>query len=159
MNIIEDLGELALVTRLMRLAEQTRKDVSRIYHEHELDFESKWFPVLMVLHQKPNIGVVEVAEEIGYTHQSVMALVKEMKKHDLVQSKSSPSDGRKKLLSLTDKALGMIAKFQPLWSDFRKITHDIFNNGSSLLKAVEDTEHALSEKSFYQRYQNLLDHR
>ncbi len=155
MNILNELGELALGTRLVRIAEQMRKDASRIYREHELDFESKWFPVLIVLHKKPGIGVVKIAEEIGYTHQSVIALIKEMQKQKLVQSKASPSDGRKKLLSLTPKAMAMIEKFEPLWEQFRVVANAIFNNGSSMLKAIEDTEAALQEESFYNRYQKL----
>jgi len=155
MNIINELGELAIVTRMMRIAEQTRKDVSRIYREHELEFESKWFPVLMVLDKKPGIGVVEIADEIGYAHQSVIALVKEMKKQKLVKSSSSKTDGRKKMLSLTKKAADMIEKFEPLWNDFRAINKIIYNNGSDLLKAIEDTEAALNEEGFYSRYQKL----
>lgn len=155
MNIINDLKELALATRMMRVAEQTRKDVSRIYKEHELEFESKWFPVLIVLSKKPGIGVVELADEIGYTHQSVIALVKEMQKHKLIKSTSSKTDGRKKLLSLTSKSMDMIEKFQPLWADFMEINKAIYHNGSNLLKAIEDTESALEQESFYDRYKKL----
>lgn len=155
MNTIDELGELALGTRMIRIAEQMRKDASRIYREHELEFESKWFPVLMVLYKKPDTGVVEIADEIGYTHQSVIALIKEMKKKKLVQARPCKSDGRKKLLSLTPKALDMIDKFQPLWEQFRTVTHAIFNNGSSMLKAIEATEAALKEESFYTRFIKL----
>ena len=51
-NLINELGELALSTRLMRLSEGMRKDVTRIYNEHGIDFESKWFPVLYVLSKR-----------------------------------------------------------------------------------------------------------
>jgi DNA-binding MarR family transcriptional regulator len=155
MGLIDDLGELAVGTRLMRLSERTRKDVTRIYKEHHLDFEAKWFPVLYVLNHKLAMGVVELADEIGYTHQSVMALVKEMQKQKLIKSNSSKSDGRKRMLSLTPKALDLIKEFKPLWEDFLTVNHVIYNNGSSLLKAVEDTEAALRKEGFYERYKKL----
>lgn len=155
MSLINELGELAVATRLVRLSEQTRKDATRIYREHHLDFESKWFPVLYVLSQKKALGVMELADEIGYAHPSVIALVKEMQKQKLIRSAASKSDGRKRLLSLTPKAEEMIAEFEPLWEDFRTINRIIYNTESKLLKALEDCEAALAKESFYERYKKL----
>ena len=155
MSIIDELGELALSTRLVRLSELCRRDVTRIYKEHHLDFESKWFPILYVLSQKGPLSVIELADEIGYTHPSVIALVKEMQKQKLVRSVFSKTDGRKRMLSLTVKANNMIDEFQPLWKDFRIISNKVYNNGSSLLKAVEDCEAALQQESYYARYKKL----
>ena len=155
MNLINELGELALSTRMVRLSEQCRRDVTRIYNEHHLDFESKWFPVLYVLAKKKILGVIELADEIGYTHPSVIALVKEMQKKKLVKSVLSKTDRRMRMLSLTQKALNMITEFQPLWDDFRAVSKQVYNNGSSLLKAVEDCEAALEKESYYQRYKKL----
>lgn len=155
MNLINQLGELALSTRMMRLSEQCRKDVTRIYKEHHLDFESKWFPVLYVLSRKKLMGVIELADEIGYTHPSVIALVKEMQRKKLVKSVPSKTDGRKRMLSLTQKAVNMIDVFKPLWDDFRTVSKQVYNNGSSLLKAVEDCEAALTKESYYQRYKKI----
>jgi DNA-binding MarR family transcriptional regulator len=155
MNLINELGELALSTRMVRLSEQCRRDVTRIYKEHHLDFESKWFPVLYVLSQKKSSGVIELADEIGYTHPSVIALVKEMQKKKLVKSVPSKTDRRMRMLSLTQKAQNMIHEFKPLWDDFRSVSKQDYNNGSSLLKAVEDCEAALEKESYYQRYKKL----
>ena len=155
MNLINELGELALSTRMMRLSEQCRRDVTRIYKEHHLDFESKWFPVLYVLSKKKSVGIIELADEIGYTHPSVIALIKEMQKNKLVKSISSKTDRRKRMLSLTPKAISMIDEFKPLWDDFRAVSKQVYNNGSSLLKAVEDCEAALAKESYYQRYKKI----
>lgn len=153
--LIDELGDLAMATRLMRLSEWTRKDVTRIYKEHKLDFESKWFPVLYVLSKKKELGVVELANAIGYTHQSIVVLVKEMQAKRLVKSSADKTDGRKRIISLTQKAFEMIAELKCLWEDFRVINSAIYNNGSSLLKAVEDCEAALTNENFYERYKKL----
>ena len=155
MGLIEELGELAIATRMLRLSEQIRKDVTRIYNEHQLKFESKWFPVLYALSKKGPLGVIELADEIGYTHPSVIALVKEMQKQKLVNSVPCKKDGRKRLLSLTKKASKMVLEFEPLWQDFVSINQIIHNNGSSLLKAIEDTEAALKDEGYYDRYKKL----
>ena len=154
-NMIDELGELALSTRLMRLAEWTRKDVTRIYQEYGMPFESKWFPVLYILSRKAPLSVMELTGELGYAHPSVIALVKELEKQKLVRSIPSKTDGRKRMLELTSRALEWEKKMQPLWDKMRIVAGDIYNNGSSLLRAIEDTEAALRDCSYYDRFKKL----
>ncbi len=47
MNVINEAGILAISTRLHRLSEQLRKDGALIYKAFGIDFELKWFPVLL----------------------------------------------------------------------------------------------------------------
>ncbi len=133
----------------------TRKDVTKIYQEYGIAFESKWFPVLYILSRKAPLGVVELADELGYAHPSAIALVKEMEKQKLIRSVISKTDARKRLLQLTPKALEWEKKMQPLWDKMRIVAGGIYNNGSSLLKAVEDVERALKECSYYERFKKL----
>jgi DNA-binding MarR family transcriptional regulator len=156
-NLIDELGELALSTRLMRLSEWTRKDVTRIYKEYGIAFESKWFPVLYVLSRRSPLSVGELAEELGYAHPSVIALVREMEKCGLVKSVASKTDARKRMLQLTPKALKWKEKMQPLWDQMRIVARQIYNNGSSLLKAIDDVEMALRESSYYDRFRKLTE--
>jgi DNA-binding MarR family transcriptional regulator len=151
-NMIDELGELALSTRLMRLSDWTRKDVTKIYQEYGIAFESKWFPVLYILSRKAPLSVMELTEELGYAHPSVIALVKEMENQKLVRSIPSKTDGRKRMLELTPKAIEWEKKMQPLWDRMRLVAARIYNNGSSLLKAIMDVEAALNECSFYDRF-------
>ncbi|MBL0740407.1 MarR family winged helix-turn-helix transcriptional regulator [Chryseolinea lacunae] len=155
MNLIDELGELALSTRLMRLSESMRRDVTRIYKENGIAFESKWFPVLYVLSKRSSMNVVALAQEIGYSHPSIIALVGEMEQKKLIKSVVSKDDKRKRLLQLTPKAQTMLQKLEPLWAIMRQVARQVYNNGSSLLKAVEDTEAAVAKESYYGRYEKL----
>ena len=65
MNSIDEIGILAISTRLQRLSEQLRKDGAQIYTYFNIDFEPKWFPVIYTLHVKEMLSVVEIANEIG----------------------------------------------------------------------------------------------
>ncbi len=156
-SIIDELGELALSTRLMRLSEWTRRDVTKIYKEYGIAFESKWFPVLYVLSRKKSLSVGELAEELGYTHPSVIALVREMEMQKLIRSVTNKTDARKRMLRLTPKALEWKAKMEPLWDQMRIVAAQIYNNGSSLLQAITHVEQALSECSYYHRFKKLAD--
>ncbi len=155
MNIINELGELALSTRLMRLSEITRKDVSRIYKEHGIDFESKWFPVLFVLTKRSPLSIIELADELGYAHPSVIALVREMEKKKLIKSVIGKTDKRKRMLSLTPKAVAMKEEMQPLWDKMSIVAHQIYNGKHSLLQAIDEVEKTLQAESYYSRYNKL----
>ena len=155
MNIINEIGEMALSTRLMRLSENIRTDITRIYKEHGIEFESKWFPVFFVLIKKAPVSVIELANEIGYAHPSVTALVKEMEKKKLIIGVASKTDKRKRLLSLTEKGKHLQKGLEPLWKDILKVAKKITDNKNNLLKALVETESHLSENSFYERYKKL----
>ena len=88
MNIIDEIGILAISTRLQRLSEQLRKDGAQIYSYFNIDFEPKWFPVIYTLHVKEMLSVVEIASEIGYSHPSTISLLKELEK-ELIKAGSS----------------------------------------------------------------------
>jgi DNA-binding MarR family transcriptional regulator len=154
-SIIDEIGEMALSTRLVRLSELIRKDITQMYMENGLDFESKWFPVLYVLMKKSPIGIIELADEIGYAHPSVIALVKEMENKKIIKSVASKTDGRKRMLSLTPTGTALIKDLEPLWENILKVAKKISDNKNNLLLAIEETEAVLKEESFYSRCNKL----
>jgi hypothetical protein len=52
MDIIKDLAELALASRLKRLSDRLMKDVSQVYKDCKIDFEPRWFAVLYALNKE-----------------------------------------------------------------------------------------------------------
>lgn len=155
MTIIEEIREMAISTRLMRLADAIRKDVTLIYKEHGIGFESKWFPVLFVLSKKNSLGIVELADEIGYTHQSVIALVKEMQQAKLIKSSPDKKDARKRMVSLSEKGKETKKQLDNLCEDIVTVAKKICDNEDHLLNAIEQTEQVLLRESFYDRYKKL----
>src|SRR3954469_16967754 len=99
MNIIEEIGPLAVAARLQRLADMIRKDGVLIYKDNDIDFEPKWFPVIYVLDRKGPLSIVDLANEIGLAHPSVIQLVKELEAKKLVKSSSHKVDKRRRMLT------------------------------------------------------------
>lgn len=151
MNVINESGILALSTRLQRLSEQLRKDGALIYREFGIDFEPKWFPVIFTLHHKKILSVVEIANEIGYSHPSTISLLKELEKQKMIISKKDKSDERKRLIELSPKGLDLIEKMQPVWELISTILGEIADNNNHLLRAIEEAEEKLTTQSFLQR--------
>lgn len=151
MNIIDETGILALSTRLQRLSEQIRKDGALLYKSYDIDFEPKWFPVMLTLHHKEILSVVEIANEIGYTHPSTISLLKELEKQKLIRSRKDKVDERKRLLMLTAKGKEMIIRMQPVWDLMINVLSDIADNEHNLLKAIQQAEEKMKNQSFLQR--------
>ncbi|MBL1221182.1 MarR family transcriptional regulator [Chryseobacterium sp. L7] len=151
MNIIDESGILAISTRLQRLSEQLRKDGAMIYKSFDIDFEPKWFPVIFTLHHKSMLSVVEIANEIGYTHPSTISLLKELEKQKLIQSKKDKQDERRRLIVLAPKGIELIEKMKPVWELMSKILGEIADNKNNLLAAINEAEEKIATQSFYQR--------
>ncbi|PTT19653.1 MarR family transcriptional regulator [Chryseobacterium sp. HMWF028] len=151
MNVINEAGILAISTRLHRLSEQLRKDGALIYKAFGIDFELKWFPVIFTIYKKEIASVVEIANEIGYTHPSTITLLKELEKQELIQWEKDKQDERKRMFILTSKGKELIEKMKPVWELMSQILGDISDNKNNLLAAIDEAEEKIASQSFYQR--------
>lgn len=155
-SVLSDLQGVALASRLIRLGELIRRDVARIYKEQHMDWEPKWSPVLLILLRKTKLSVQELADELGYSHPSVIALVKEMESKKLIRSAADKNDGRKRILVLTPKALAAKEALQPICDVMNEVVGDITRNEHNLIMALEQSELQLSDKSFFSRYKSKI---
>ena len=155
MNVIDESGILAISTRLQRLADTLRKDGVLIYKANNIDFEPKWFPVIYTLHFKPVLSVVEIANEIGYTHPSTISLLKELEKEKLIRSKKDKADERKRLIQLTTKGHALVEQMKPVWEIMKGAAAELANTQNNLMKAIAEVEEQISEQSFFARAQRL----
>jgi len=155
MNIFNEIGGLAISTRLQRLADQFRKDGVQIYLTNQIEFEPKWFPVIYALHVKSSLSILELSEEIGYAHPSTISLLKELEKAGLIESFKAEKDERKRMVRLTQKAKELVEKMKPVWNKMRMAAEEISNTANNLLLAMEETEYQLRKEGFFDRYQRL----
>ncbi|HEX9151317.1 MAG TPA: MarR family transcriptional regulator [Flavobacterium sp.] len=151
MNVIDESGILAISTRLQRLSEQLRKDGALLYKSFDIEFEPKWFPVIYTLFHKGVLSVVEIANEIGYSHPSTISLLKELEKQKLIRSKKDRQDERKRLILLTAKGQELILKMKPVWDIMTTVLNEIADNQNNLLKAINEAENKIANQSFLQR--------
>lgn len=155
MNVIDQVGILALSTRMQRLADQIRKDGMQIYKANGIEFEPKWFPVIYTLHQRSIMSVVEISAEIGYSHPSTISLLKELEKKKLIRSKKDKTDERKRLLVLTEKGEALVNEMKPVWTIMREALESLTDTTNNLMKAIEEVEMSMEQQSFYQRAQAI----
>lgn len=154
-NIINQVGALAISTRMQRLADTIRKDGELIYKLYGAEFQPKWFPVFITLKDAKSLTVTELADQIGYAHPSTISLLKELEKNKLILSKKDKTDERKRVICLSKAGLELLSKIEPVWDTMQKSIEDLINNQNNLLTAIEEMEERLLQQSFFQKAMEL----
>ncbi|SDP95081.1 DNA-binding transcriptional regulator, MarR family [Mucilaginibacter sp. OK268] len=155
MNVIDESGILAIATRLQRLSDLLRKDGVLIYKANSIDFEPKWFPVIYTLHLRSVLSVVEIANEIGYTHPSTISLLKELEKVKLIRSKKDKTDERKRLIQLTPKGQELIEQMKPVWELMIAALTELTTTQNNLLLAISEVEEQMKRLSMFERAKRI----
>ena len=141
MDIIKQLGALALGSRLKRLSDMMMKQVTAFYKMNNVDFEPKWFPVFYALTQETPLSIVQLSEITGMSHPAINQFSKELELRGLIHSEKSGKDARKRLLTLTPKALELMPQLQQMWQVFlEENTKLLARQDHNLLLAVEQAE-------------------
>jgi len=152
LDLVKQLGPLALASRLKRLSERLLKDGAAIYKSQGIDFQPRWFPVLYLLNQKSPMIVTAVANSLGMTHPSVNQIASAMTKAGLLKSFRDKNDERRRLLALTSKGKKMAADLKPVWQDFNDAAAELLENaGREPLDIIDRIEQELDRQSMFDR--------
>ncbi len=151
-DYFDELGEVALGSRLKRLSDRMMSDALRVYKYMDQDIQPKWFTFMSLLYERESVSVVEASELLGLSQPCISQFSKELIKNDLAQSRSDENDLRKKILSLTEKGRREYNSMEPIRSAVKKAAVSLCeDSGFDFYQAIIQFEKALSEKSLYQR--------
>jgi DNA-binding MarR family transcriptional regulator/N-acetylglutamate synthase-like GNAT family acetyltransferase len=160
MDLIKQLGLLALASRLKRLSDRLMKDGSRIYREQRLNFEPRWFTVFYLLSRKSPMAVTEIAHELRLTHPAINQVASAMEKAGLLVSEKDKLDERKRLLSLSPSGKALVSKLKPIWNDFKLSTGELLaESGGDLLEVLDRIENSLDDIEMYDRIKTQIKKR
>jgi len=131
-DILVKLGYLAGASRFRRISEKLQQDGDKIYSESGILFKASWFPVYYVLAKSDSAQtILEVAEQIDFTHITVKNILRELEKDGLIIIQSNPKDKRSKLVSLSKRGKETQKKLEPLWLSFSNTLEEVFTTGHS----------------------------
>ena len=157
MDVIKQLGPMALGSRLKRLTVRMNKDVSRVYRELNIDFQARWFPVAYLLSQKSPMAITEIAAALGYTHTAIKSFANEMIRKGLLEAMRDPADGRKRMLRLSKNGRRVVADLTPVWEDVWEVAYDLVDGSDpNLLAAIRSVERQLDQQEVYERIREKL---
>ncbi|NER79958.1 MAG: GNAT family N-acetyltransferase [Leptolyngbya sp. SIO1D8] len=160
MNFYHQTGKMAMGSRLRRLSERLTEDAAKTYALYKVELDPKWFPVFYVLSHQTEASITEIAQIIGHTHPSVSQIVKEMKLRGLAITDKSTQDGRVSVVRLSEAGQHLIPKLETQYLDVTQAVEDLLSETQhDLWKAIAEVEFLLTEKSFFDRVQEVRKRR
>jgi DNA-binding MarR family transcriptional regulator len=157
MDLITELGALALATRLKRLSERLAQDVNKIYKELDLDFESKWFLVLELLSRNKRLSIVDIADSLKLTHPAIVQFVDQLLKAKLITAHKDNKDARKRLVALSPKGKQLLDDLAPTLAVIKAENEKWLTEAEhNLLDLLGQLEQSLDEQSMYYRIKKQL---
>lgn len=148
---IAELGGAALGARLRRLSAAIDADAARIYAARGIRFEQRWFGVINQLALAGPLSVRQLADLLGITHASVSETRQSLEAAGLIASQSDPSDGRRRVLTLSPSGEALVAQLQPLWDAFDEAARELDAEAGGVTEALARLEHALARRSLHDR--------
>jgi DNA-binding MarR family transcriptional regulator/GNAT superfamily N-acetyltransferase len=150
MDFYQNIGKMALGSRLRRLSELLTEQAAEVYALYDAAIQPKWFPVFYVLSAGDERSISQIAQEIGHSHPSVSTIVKEMEKSGVVTKGSNKGDKRENYVKLTEKGFGIHERVKAQYLDV----------GSAVEKAMQETQNdmwaAIGEWEYLLKEKSLL---
>jgi DNA-binding MarR family transcriptional regulator len=146
-----DMGAAALGARLRRLSAAIDADVARIYAARGIRFEQRWFGVINQLALAGPLSVRDLADLLGITHASVSETRQSLEAAGLIASQADPSDGRRRVLTLSPSGEALVAQLQPLWDAFDEAARELDAEAGGVTETLARLEQALAQRSLHER--------
>jgi len=154
MDFYDEIGKMALGSRLRRLSDLLTEEAAQIYSLYAIDMQPKWFPVFYVLSRGEERTITEIAQEIGHSHPSVSQIVREMAKKGYVKEKKGKKDGRKNYITLSAAGEAILIKIQAQYKDVGAAVETAMKTTQyDLWKGIAEWEFLLDQKSLLRRVQ------
>ena len=150
-DIINELGSLALATRLKNLSDRLAKDVAQYYKSSDVDFEPRWFTLIYALKEGEELSITQLATMLQQTHPAVNQVANVLVEKGLVSERKDDQDQRKRLIKLTDKGLRLVSELEPLWSSIKAANDQLLKDSEHLIESLASVEQALDDKSMKDR--------
>jgi DNA-binding MarR family transcriptional regulator/ribosomal protein S18 acetylase RimI-like enzyme len=115
MEFVNQLGLLALGSRMKALSEQLYALADRVYALLGMPLEGRWFPVLRLLHERGPQRIGEIAQAIGQSHSAVSQLADKLVQQGWLESEAADHDRRQRRLLLSDRASATLRSVRPAW--------------------------------------------
>lgn len=156
-DYIRSHGNAGVGARLRRLSERIDRESNAVYAHLGLHFEQRWMGVLMLLDERGEMTVGELAEALRITQPSVSQTLRSLQAARIVSDKADRRDSRRRIQRLSPKGLQFIEQVRPVWVALMQTARDLDREGIDLLTPIDRIEKILDQKSVLERALGYLD--
>ncbi|MCC2617115.1 MarR family winged helix-turn-helix transcriptional regulator [Aestuariibacter halophilus] len=154
MDFIDELGPLALGSRLKRLSDLLVTQATEVYKHYNMPIQPKWFPLLALLYKSKAVSIQDAAQRLGISQPAISQFCAQLQQAGLVEVATCPQDGRRRVMSLTSEGVACVDAIQPVWQAVERAAIALCDEVDPRLMAhIRALETALSQQSLLQRTQ------
>tara|TARA_R110000823_G_scaffold115528_2_gene238269 strand:- start:453 stop:1430 length:978 start_codon:yes stop_codon:yes gene_type:complete len=152
-DILQDLGYLALGSRLKRLAERLQADAAQIFEQNCFVTQPSHFPLLAALDRYGPLTVSEAVSALGVSQPAVTRSLVGLVDMGLAETTISETDRRQKSIALTQAGIDAVARMKrEVWPHVARAAEELAAGpDASLLDQIARIEAAFDEKSLSER--------
>ena len=151
-DFIKKLGYKALDNRLKRISDRMSHDTRKFFKEIEIDVEPSWHLVFKLLKENDMLTMVEIAEQLGYSHPSMVVMLKKMTGKGYIVSERDDVDKRKQNIRLTKKSIDLYPILEQIWHSCENAIYNMLNEDLTIIKYLDKIEASLETSSFKERF-------
>ena len=151
-----EAGGEALGARLRRLSERIDREATQVYVAQNIDFEQRWYGPLNQLILNGPMSIGQIAAALRITHVSVSQASRSLEAAGIVSSSASPTDARRRQLSLTPKGDDLVARLAPIWRALNDVAEELNAEAGDVVRLLNRLDDALGRKSLFDRVAEKL---
>jgi DNA-binding MarR family transcriptional regulator len=156
-DALKELGAFAFASRMKRLSDRLKAEVSQVYLEQGIAFNDSWFLVGVMLSKHKKMTVTDMADALGISPPAISQVYGDMIKAGIVKVETGDVDRRQRILSLTPAGSSVVEALSPIWDAFEECTRSLFvEAGCDALEALTAMEECLEKKSMIERLREYL---
>lgn len=155
---MEELGALALGSRLKRLSDALMQDGGRIYEQVHPGFQSRWVAVFTYLYKKGPTSITALAKGLGVSHPGINKIANELIEVRLVAPYRDRNDKRKRVLALTSSGREKYKVLEPTFRDIRQALQAAIDEpGVEFMAQLTALEKSFGRRDFASRFRDQQD--
>lgn len=155
-DFIRALGYRALDNRFKRISDKMMHDTRKFFNLIDLDVEPNWHLVFKLLRDNDTLNMVEMADQLGYSHPSMVVTLKKMTSKGYLTSERDSDDRRRQNIRLTQKSLDLMPRLEKIWDSCENALFQLLKEDLSILAQLDEIEASLQavplHKRFYKEY-------
>lgn len=155
MTSLHDYGSLLLGSRLRKVSEALYAGVDEVYRSAGVELPARCFPILFLLRDHGRLGISELAAKLGQTHPAVSQMSRKLLRHGVVRESPDRRDDRRRLLSLSPRGRGVMARLEPVWKAIVAAVGDL-EAEHPLSQHLTAIDRALEARGFAARIRSRL---
>lgn len=133
-DFIRELGYKALDNRLKRISDRMSHDTRKFFKQIDLDVEPSWHLIFKLLREHQSLTMAEIADQLGYTHPSMVVMLKKMTDKGYIVSERDSKDKRKQNIQLTQKSHYLLPELEEIWQSCERAILKMLNEDLSIIR-------------------------